>query len=82
MQGVWRSLAGGSTHQTVYMPVFENLQILLPSITEQIRIADALDSADLVLDSLRSSEIKQRALKQGLMDDLLTGRVRVGAHRE
>jgi len=78
MQNVWRSLAGGSTHQTVYMPVFENLQVLLPPVAEQARIADALDAADLALDSLRLVEVKQRALKQGLADDLLTGRVRVG----
>lgn len=79
MQSVWRSLAGGSTHQTVYMPVFEKLQILLPPIGEQVRIADALDAADLALDSLRSVQAKQRAVKQGLMDDLLTGRVGVGS---
>ncbi len=77
MQSVWRSLASGSTHQTVYMPIFESLQILLPPVAEQTRIADALDAADQALDSLRSVEAKQRNLKQGLMDDLLTGRVLV-----
>jgi type I restriction enzyme, S subunit len=79
MQVVWRALASGSTHQTVYMPVFENLQILLPPVAEQVRIADTLDAVDLTLDSLMSLEVKWRALRQGLMDDLLTGRVRVGA---
>lgn len=77
MQSVWRSLASGSTHQTVYMPIFERLQVLLPPVEEQIRIADALDAADQALDSLRSVGAKQRNLKGGLMDDLLTGRVRV-----
>jgi type I restriction enzyme S subunit len=77
MQSVWRSLASGSTHQTVYMPIFERLQVLLPPVAEQIRIADALDAADQALDSLRSVGAKQRNLKRGLMHDLLTGRVRV-----
>lgn len=79
MHNVWRALASGSTHQTVYMPVFENLQILLPPIAEQAWIADVLDAADLALDSLRSVEAKQRTIKQALIGDLLTGRVRVGA---
>jgi type I restriction enzyme S subunit len=78
MESVWRSLASGSTHQTVYMPIFENLQVLLPPVVEQTRIADTLDAFDAVLDSLTSLGRKQLAIKQGLMNDLLTGRVRVG----
>ena len=78
MQSVWHSLASGSTHQTVYMPIFENLQILLPPVVEQRRIADALDAFDAVLDSMSLVERKQRVIKQGLMDDLLTGRMQVG----
>jgi type I restriction enzyme, S subunit len=78
MQSVWNSLASGSTHQTVYMPIFENLQILLPPVDEQRQIADALDAFDTVLDSMTLVARKQRVIKQGLMDDLLTGRMRVG----
>ena len=38
----------GSTHKTIYMPVLENFRVLLPSLSEQHRIADILDKADAI----------------------------------
>lgn len=38
----------GSTHKTIYMPVLERLQVLLPPIEEQRRIAAILDKADAI----------------------------------
>ncbi len=71
MQPVWAVLGGGSTHKTVYMPVFENLQSLLPPLPEQRRIAEILDSLD---EAIRKSErviAKLEQMKQGLLNDLL-----------
>jgi type I restriction enzyme S subunit len=82
MTNVWRLLASGSTHQTVYMPIFESLQILLPPVVEQIQIADALDAFDSALDSMTLTQRKYETIKQGMTTDLLTGRVRVGSHRD
>jgi len=36
----------GSTHKTIYMPVAERFQVLLPPLSEQKRIAGILDQAD------------------------------------
>jgi len=35
MKGTWKRLMAGSTHNTIYMPVFKSLQILLPPEEEQ-----------------------------------------------
>lgn len=77
MQPEWKRLSSGSTHQTVYMPVFEQLQVLLPPIEEQIRIAEIADSIDYLLEQYSNDSRSLQAIKQGLMQDLLTGRVRV-----
>jgi restriction endonuclease S subunit len=46
MQPEWRRLRAGSTHNTVYMPVFKSLQVLLPPLDEQRRIAAVLSAID------------------------------------
>jgi type I restriction enzyme S subunit len=77
MRGEWQRLMAGSTHQTIYMPVFRDLQILLPPIEEQEKIADIAE----LMDSRHSAESEQlgalRTLKSGLLSVLLTGEVRV-----
>lgn len=77
MQHVWSQLAEGSTHKTIYMPVFKKLHILLPPLNEQVLIADIAESIDkkilMVSDKLESN----KKLKKALMQDLLTGKVRV-----
>jgi type I restriction enzyme, S subunit len=72
MQPVWRTLAGGSTHQTVYMPVFERLQILLPPMLEQHQIAVVLDTLDEAIRNTEQLIAKLKQVKQGLLHDLLT----------
>lgn len=49
----------------------------LPSIDEQIAIAGILFDMDAELGALETSLAKSRRLKQGLMQELLTGRVRL-----
>lgn len=77
MGAVWKSLCAGSTHQTIYMPDFRELQIALPPIAEQMEIADRIDAIDDLLDSWPRYLRSMKLLKRGLMQDLLTGRVRV-----
>ena len=55
------------------------LQVAVPCLAEQARILAVCASAILRLQAEAASLMGQQALKSGLMDDLLTGRVRVTA---
>ena len=50
----------------------------LPPKNEQKNIADVILSMDLEIESLENRLQKARQLKQGMMQDLLTGKVRLG----
>lgn len=57
----------------------EKLQIKYPTdILEQSRIINILDKNQRFLETLQSSAAKLQSLKTGLMQDLLSGKVRVG----
>ena len=51
-------------------------EFLLPPLPEQRRITEILSSVDDQIAANRASAEQLRRLKRGLMDDLLTGRVR------
>lgn len=61
--------------------VFESLKIPLPSLTEQQKIAEILSTVDEKLELERKRKEKLEKIKRGLMNDLLTGRKRVGVVR-
>ena len=62
----------------VYLNALENLQIVIPkSMQEQKRIAEILSQIDAVIEKEEKYKEKLERLKRGLMEDLLTGRVRV-----
>ncbi len=73
----WKRLMAGSTHNSIYMPVFKDLQILLPPYAEQEAIAEALSDADTLIESLERLLAKKRQIKQGAMQELLSGRRRL-----
>lgn len=77
MDREWRRLQAGSTHQTVYMPVFKKLKILLPPRDEQDAIADVGDAFDVRVLAEQSYLKQLRETKHGLAQALLSGRVRV-----
>lgn len=52
------------------------LRLPIPPLTEQQRIAEILTAVDEQIDAERRHVEQQKRLKRGLMDDLLTGRVR------
>lgn len=77
MQREWERLQEGSTHKTIYMPVFEKLQILLPPALEQTKIAAIGEAFDHRLQRERealTALIERRAV---LAQELLSGRVRL-----
>ena len=53
------------------------VQISLPSIKEQYAIATVLSDMDTEIAALEQRRGKTRAIKQGMMQQLLTGRIRL-----
>ena len=73
---------GGSTVGHAKVDDIRNLQIPLPPTkAEQEAIAEALSDADALLESLEQLLAKKRHLKQGAMQELLTGRKRLPGFR-
>ncbi|MET8251483.1 restriction endonuclease subunit S [Micromonospora sp. NPDC005197] len=70
------AVAVGSTMVNLNTGILLSLKIPWPSRQEQDRIADALRTHEQSIDRTRCERDKLRHLKQGLMEDLLTGRVR------
>jgi type I restriction enzyme S subunit len=77
MQPEWERLQEGSTHKTIYMPVFEKLQILLPPREEQAAIAAVGEAFDHRIAAERAYLEQLHETKRGLAQALLSGRVRV-----
>lgn len=70
-------IALGSTIKTIGMPFFRKLRIPLPPLLEQESIANTLHQLDAALKSLEAVQEQHQHLKKGLMQNLLTGQVRV-----
>lgn len=79
MDREWQRLQEGSTHQTIYMPVFKRLQILLPPRVEQERIADMGEAFDRRHAAERARLVELRATRDALAAELLSGRLRLPA---
>ena len=54
-----------------------SIVITVPSLTEQTAIAAILSDMDAEIAALEARRDKTRALKQGMMQELLTGRIRL-----
>lgn len=57
--------------------IVKKLLIVLPDISEQQRIAGIITAQDKKIEAEEANLAKLKELKKGLMDDLLSGRVRV-----
>lgn len=79
MRREWDRLQEGSTHQTIYMPVFKKLQILLPPKDEQTKIADTGDAFDLRIEAEQNKLIELANVRAALAQELLSGRLRLPA---
>lgn len=74
-------LAQGATRYNIAKSAFMRLSIPQPSQEEQTAIARVLTDLDAELAALEARRDKTHALKQGMMQALLTGRIRlVGAN--
>jgi len=66
-----------ATVDSLRLPTFKNFVLRLPDVAEQRKIATALDDADRELEMLHARLAKARDIKQGMMQELLTGRTRL-----
>jgi type I restriction enzyme S subunit len=69
--------ASKTTHPIITQTFLNNFQIQLPSILEQQKIAEILSTVDKKLEIERNEKAKLERIKRGLMDLLLTGKIRV-----
>lgn len=74
----WARLSKGSTFDSVNSADVKALEVYLPNdVDEQIAIATILSDMDADLTALEQQRDKTRAIKQGMMQELLTGRIRL-----
>lgn len=71
------SLTAKSSVDSVRMETIAGMQIALPDRREQDRIVEVIDDADSMVTSLERLIAKKQAIKQGMMQQLLTGRTRL-----
>ena len=75
--GAWGAYMHGSTVPRILKPDILARNTVKPGLAEQDQIAKVVDEHERRASDEVESLAKLRLLKQGLMDDLLTGRVRV-----
>lgn len=67
----------GSTFFGISQAAVGRYPVLLPNLSEQIKIATLLSDMDAEIDMVETKLAKARQLKQGMMQQLLTGRIRL-----
>ena len=67
-----------ATVDSLRLPTFQTFEVRMPPTKEeQTAIATVLDDMDTELFALEVRREKIRAVKQGMMQELLTGRIRL-----
>jgi len=73
-----RRLATRAVHQAnINATTLQRVMVLIPPLPEQQKIAEILGAVDGRLELLRKRKERLERIKKGLMNDLLTGRMRV-----
>ena len=80
-RNIMNALAQGATRYNVSKSQFRALELSIPSGDEQHAIASVLSDMDTEIAALEQRRDKTRAIKQGMMQQLLTGRVRLSESR-
>ena len=68
---------GSGTRYVISQGKFRAMTVLVPPIPEQSSIAAVLSDIDAEIDALQQRRDKTQMLKQGMMQELLTGRTRL-----
>ena len=67
----------GGAKSGLNLTTINNLMFIKPTLEEQKKIVEKLDLIDRNIDKYKSSKDKYKNIKTGLMQDLLTGKIRV-----
>jgi type I restriction enzyme, S subunit len=74
---VIRSMSNAGSQDNLSGELVRKIPIAVPRMAEQHAIAVAIDDAAIMVSRLEGSIAKKRAIKQGMMQQLLTGRTRL-----
>lgn len=75
---IWEELSAGSTFDSVNTSQISNFKINIPSsIEEKDAIAEILSDIDSEISELEAKRDKYIAIRQGMMQQLLTGKIRL-----
>ncbi|WP_397533891.1 restriction endonuclease subunit S [Roseateles sp.] len=72
-----KNLGQQGTQANLNKGMVQNFRLSLPTVEEQTAIATVLSEMDAELAALEDRRDKTRAIKQGMMQELLTGRIRL-----
>lgn len=72
-----RSVAVGQTMASLNTKIMDAFKVVLPPIQEQESIAKVLWDMEEIISALEAQLIKKKAIKQGAMQELLTGKKRL-----
>ena len=64
-------------HKRYYISEYEHIELPVPDYEEQVGIVSALADMDTEIAALELRQQKTRAIKRGMMQQLLTGRIRL-----
>lgn len=71
------TLARGTTIKHLYPATFQDYRVAQPPLPEQIAISKVLSDMDDEITNLESKLAKARQVKEGMMQELLTGNIRL-----
>jgi type I restriction enzyme, S subunit len=77
IQNFLERYAQGGTMGVLNAGMLKSVKIGLPSLEEQRAIATVLSDMDTAIAALETRRAKTQAIKQGMMQELLTGRTRL-----
>lgn len=80
-QNLLSSAKSGGTVRGIKGSVLHNLSIVIPTIREQEKIVQSLSDAERLISALEKLIKKKKAIKQGMMQELLTGKKRLAGFR-
>ena len=77
LKSEFASKASGSTFQEISPNNLKSIEISIPELNEQKAIAQILSDMDSEIEALETQLQKTQSLKQGMMQELLTGKIRL-----
>ncbi|HIF9236315.1 TPA: restriction endonuclease subunit S [Photobacterium damselae] len=78
----WEKYSKGSTFDSINSDELKAIQLIIPTLEEQTAIATILSDMDCEIQTLEQRLAKTRQIKQGMMQELLTGRTRLPFKKE